>query len=131
MNKPRILIVDDDPSISNLLSILLTRCCGCEVRFETRPYAARCTAAEFRPDLLLLDVDMPGKDGGELAAEFQADPYFAKVPIIFLTSLISPDECAEEPVMRGGMPFLGKPVNPKVLDRTIKRLLGRTTELAA
>jgi DNA-binding response OmpR family regulator len=131
MHKPRILVVDDDPNISNLLAVLLTRCSGCEVRVENRPYAARAAAAEFLPELILLDVDMPGKDGGELAAEFQADPCFAKVPIIFLTSLVSPDEGGEEVVMRGGMPFLGKPVNHKVLDRTIKRLLGKTTELAA
>jgi len=131
MNKSRILIIDDDPNISRLVATLLTRCSNCEVRVENRPFAAKAAAEEFRPELILLDVDMPGKDGGEVAAEFHADPRFANVPIVFLTSLISPHEITEEAVMRGGMPFLSKPVNPKALDRTIKQLLGKVSPVAA
>lgn len=131
MKKSRILIVDDDPSISRLVAMLLTRCSNCEVRIENRPYAAKAAAEEFRPELILLDVDMPGKDGGQVAAEFQADPIFAKVPIVFITSLVSTHEAADDAVMRGGMPFLSKPVNPKALERTIKRLLGSPEVVAA
>lgn len=131
MNKSRILIIDDDPKISKLVALLLTRMSSCEVCVENRPHAAKATASEFRPDLILLDVDMPGKDGGQVATEFRADPRFADVPIVFLTSLISPSEAGSEAVMRGGMPFLSKPVNPMALQRTIKRLLGKDSAVPA
>lgn len=130
MNKSRVLIVDDDQNNLRLVAMLLTRCSNCEVRTENRPYAAKAAAMAFLPELIMLDVDMPGKDGGQVAAEIKADPMFEKVPIIFLTSLISPNETGGEMCMRGGMPFLSKPVNPKLLDRTIKSLLGKTEAIA-
>lgn len=131
MNKSRILIVDDDAKISRLVALLLTRFSNCEVYVENRPFAAKAAAELFRPELILLDVDMPGKDGGQVAAEFRADPRFASLPIIFLTSLISPNEVGDEAVIRGGMPFLSKPVNQEVLNRTVKRMLAKNQPLAA
>lgn len=125
MNKSRILIVDDDASISKLVALLLTRTGRYEVFVENRPFAAKAAATNFHPDLILLDVDMPGLDGGQVAAGFRADPRFAAVPIVFITSLMPPSEAGQDAVMRGGMPFLSKPVNPGALERTIKRLLGK------
>jgi len=131
MIRSRILIIDDDPNLSRLVATLLVKLGDHEVCIENRSYAARATAEEFHPDLMLLDVDMPGKDGGQVAAEFQADPRFANVPIIFLTSLISPNEAADDAVMRGGMPFLAKPVNPQALARTVRRLLAEASPTPA
>ncbi len=131
MNQSRILIVDDDPNISRLVAMLLVKLGDHRVCIENRPYAALAAAEKFQPDLILLNVDMPGKDGGEVATEFRADPRFEKVPILFLTSLVSPNEAADDAVMRGGMPFLSKPVNPQALNRTVKRLLGQPVHAVA
>ena len=131
MNKSRILIVDDDVNITRLVTLLLVMRSGWEVRAENRPYAALATAKQFGPDLILLDVDMPGKDGGQIAAEFRAHPRFANVPIVFLTSLVSPHDTANGPIMRRGMPFLSKPVNHLVLERTINDLLDPASPAAA
>ena len=131
MNKSRILIIDDDANISKLVALLLTRTGHFEVFVENRPFAAKSAATHFRPDLILLDVDMPGKDGGQVAAEFGADPKFSAVPVVFVTSLMPPSEGGSEAVMRGGKLFLSKPVNPVALERTIKRLIGKDCAAAA
>jgi CheY-like chemotaxis protein len=118
-----ILAVDDDPSLSNLLRLFLEQTSRYKVRIENRSSNALAAAREFRPAMILLDVDMPGKDGGEVAREIQADPSLRRVPILFLTSLISREEAGRREVIRGGQRFLAKPVNPKVLVEVVDRLL--------
>ena len=126
MSKPRILIVDDDKNISRLMGILLEKTGRYEVRTETRSVAAHAVAREFRPDLCLFDVDMPGKDGGTLAREIRADPMFSDLPIIFLTSLVSPQEAGAKPLVSGGFPYLAKSVDIAVLQRCIEALMPAT-----
>ena len=94
-----------------------------EVRVENRSALALSAAREFRPDLILLDVDMPGKDGGDVARAIQGDDVLSGVPILFLTSLVSPAEAGGREILRGGMRFLAKPVNPKTLIDTVDRVL--------
>ena len=123
MNKSRILVVDDDPNISRLVATILSQSSQYEVRTENRAYAALASARDFKPDLVLLDVDMPGKDGGEVASEIHGDPALAHVPIVFLTSLVSRNEAGNGLSLRGGMRFLAKPVDPAVLQRSVRSLL--------
>ncbi len=123
MNKPRILVVDDEPNLSGLVRLFLEKTKRFEVRVENRPALALAVAREFRPDMVLLDVDMPGKDGGEVARDIQADPSLRHVPIMFFTSLISREDAGAHETVRGGMRFLAKPVNPKVLIEAIDRVL--------
>ena len=119
MSKPRILVVDDDVKISSLVRIILERIGGFQVREENRSFAALETAREFRPHFMLLDVDMPGKDGGDVAAEFRADPALSGIPIVFLTSLVASRELSQ----LGEDCFLAKPVDPQLLIRTVRSLL--------
>jgi DNA-binding response OmpR family regulator len=123
MIKSRILVVDDEPNLSGLVRLLLEKTQRFEVRVENRSALALSAAREFRPAMVLLDVDMPGKDGGEVSSEFQRDPVLRRVPILFLTSLISRSETGGRATMRGGMRFLAKPVNPLVLIETVDRIL--------
>lgn len=118
MSKIKILIVDDDAKVSHLLAVILSRVGGHEVREENRPFAAVHSAREFQPDLILLDVDMPGKDGGEISAELGDDPLLAQVPVIFVTSLITQGEAG----MRKGHPYLAKPIDPMLLLQTVRSL---------
>jgi CheY-like chemotaxis protein len=126
MSKPRILIVDDDKNISRLMGILLEKTGRYEVRTETRSVGAHAVVREFRPDLCIFDVDMPGKDGGTLAREVRADPAFAELPIIFLTSLVSPQEAGTKPMVSGGFPYLAKSVDIAVLQRCIEEMMPAT-----
>lgn len=85
-HKTRILVVDDDESIGEVLKAGLAGH-GFAVRCETCSDNALKTCLEFRPALVLLDVDMPGKDGGQVAAELRDDPALQRIPVMFLTSL--------------------------------------------
>jgi CheY-like chemotaxis protein len=123
MKKARILIVDDDPNIANLVQLFLTKTQRFDVRIENRSACALSAAREFLPDLVLLDVDMPGKDGGEVAAEMAGDPALRDLRIVFFTSLVSPAEAGARDIVRGGNRFLPKPVSAKVLIDTVDRVL--------
>jgi CheY-like chemotaxis protein len=73
---------------------------------------------------------MPGKDGGDVARELEADPTLKRVPILFLTSLVSTKEAGEREIIRDGRRFLGKPAHPKVLIEIVDRLLAQAPQAA-
>jgi two-component system OmpR family response regulator len=123
MQKHKILVVDDDPKLSRLVKAILEKTNLYEVQEENRSSAAIAAAKAFMPDMILLDVDMPGKDGGDVARDLQADRVLRDTPVLFLTSLISQAEARQRAVERGGMLFLAKPVDPAVLVGTIGRIL--------
>lgn len=119
----KILVVDDDPKLSRLVKIYLEHTKLYEVVEENRSANALRTARLVAPAAIVLDVDMPGKDGGEVARELHADPELRDIPILFLTSLVSTTEAGQREVFRGGQPFLAKPVNPTALVQAVGRVL--------
>ncbi len=108
--KKRILVVDDNPSDTQLLKRYLEETNDFLVREENDPKAAVSTAEEFKPELILLDVLMPEVDGGELAASLKANPKLKSVPIVFLTAKLTKEEVAMRAGRIGGYPFLAKPI---------------------
>ncbi len=118
MNKCKVLIVDDDPELSRLLACILDRMGDCEVCQENWSLSALRTAREFRPNVIVLDIKMPGKDGNTLCAEFRRDPDLATTPIVFVTGLISTSESG----FRDGYRYLPKPVDATVLLDTVANL---------
>ncbi len=113
MKKRRILLVDDEVSITRALALYLTENGDCDVRVENHGSRALATAREFRPDLIFRDIGMPDAAGGALAAEIVADPVLRDTPIVFLTALVSQDETGDTSMQIGGHPFLAKPVHPE------------------
>ena len=109
-SKKHILVVDDQPQNTRLLKLCLEQTNRYVVREENDARAALSAAEEFQPHLILLDVMMPGMDGGELAACFQASPRLKGVPIIFLTAAVTKGEVQSRGGQLGGFPFLAKPV---------------------
>ena len=115
--KKRILVVDDEPSITRLLKLNLEQTGHYEVATENASWAALTAAEQFRPHLILLDVMMPGLDGGNLASMLQASPGLKGVPIVFLTAAVTREEVRARHGLIGGSPFLAKPVDLReVLD---------------
>lgn len=81
-NKQKILIVDDDENIANLISLYLTKECY-ETRIEHDGQSALDAFKEYAPNLILLDIMLPGLDGYEVCREIRRE---SKVPIIMLSA---------------------------------------------
>ena len=120
--KRRILIVDDDRESTHLIKILLERVSHYLVQEENDAARAHESARGFRPDVILLDIMMPQIDGGEVAAQIDADRGLQRTPIIFLTSLVTKAE-AKAGLHIQGHPVLAKPVEIPELINTIEKNL--------
>jgi CheY-like chemotaxis protein len=118
----RILIVDNDPNTTHLVKVLLERTGHYLVRQENDATKAHPSARNFRPDLIFLDVVMPETDGGEVAAQIEADPELYDTPIVFLTALVTRAE-AKSGLNIQGHPFLAKPVSIPELINAIEQQL--------
>jgi two-component system OmpR family response regulator len=120
MRKSKILVVDDECGFTHLLKHVLFRYEIMEVNDSQR---ALETARQFKPDLILLDVIMPGLDGGDLATQLKSDPTLKRVPIVFLTAIVSPKEAGHGSRMLGGYPFLSKPIRAEDLIHCLEEQL--------
>lgn len=99
--------------MTTLLRLLFETATDYEVRAENASTQAFAAAEQFQPDLILLDVDMPVMDGGELASRFASSPGLRTVPVIFLTGSVTRAEVRSGGGLVGGLPFLAKPVNAR------------------
>ena len=118
---PRILVVDDEPHNRQLLEVILgaegyavvTATCGSEALEEV---------AREAPDLIVLDVMMPGMDGYQVAALVKSEPKTRAIPVVLLTALDDRNSVAHG-LGAGAEAFLTKPVNREELCDRISRLL--------
>jgi DNA-binding response OmpR family regulator len=118
---PRVLIVDDERHNRQLLEVMLS-CEGYELVTARSGQEALEMVAERPPDLILLDVMMPGMNGYEVAASLQVDPVTRHIPIIILTAL---DDRSSKihGLSTGAVEFLTKPVNRHELCLRVTSLL--------
>lgn len=117
----RLLLVDDDPQIVELLSLRL-QAQGFEIRTASDGEAAYHTAQEFKPELILCDVVMPGVDGPSFCRRMRAEG--SNVPFLFLTAKGQPSDKVEV-LSAGGDDYLVKPFDPKELLARIHAILRR------
>lgn len=110
--RPTILIVDDTAVNIDILSEFLTD--HCDVRVAADGPAALASVASCLPDLILLDIVMPGMDGFEVCRRLKADVRTADIPVIFITAL---DDAGAETrgLALGAIDFITKPFNPAVV----------------
>jgi DNA-binding response OmpR family regulator len=94
-----------------------------EVKIVNHSARALAAAIQFKAEVMLLDVDMPGKDGGDLAHEAAMDSRLRNVPILFLTGLVEAEATSGRPINSGGMQFLAKPVGSAQLLAAIAAVL--------
>jgi two-component system, OmpR family, response regulator len=104
----RILLVDDDPSFTRTVKVLLETSGNYSVEEENNSRNAFATARWFRPDLIFLDVMMPDLDGGDIAHQIESDALLQGTPIVFFTGLVSKEEAASNRI--GGYRFIAKPI---------------------
>jgi len=125
MNTKRILVVDDEPSVTRNLKLNLESGGGYEVLGENQAANALAAARSFHPDLILLEVMMRVMDGGEVAARLQSDTLLRDTPVIFLTAIVSNEETDGHEMVSGGATFLAKPVDMGELRKTMEQYIRR------
>ncbi len=124
MDAKRILIVDDEPAITDVLVQALARIEGYDVRAVNDAESALAEARGFLPHLVILDIVMPRMDGGELLAELRRVPGLEALPAVFLTGLVSESEVGSSGHEVGGNPVIAKPVRLETLRRVVAERLG-------
>jgi len=102
-----ILVVDDTPANLKLLTEMLT-IQGYTVRVAPNGQLALQSVSAHPPDLILLDIRMPGRDGFEVCRELQADPVFCDIPVIFLSALEN-TQYKVKAFNIGGVDYITKP----------------------
>ena len=117
---PKLLLVDDQPvNIQTLYQIFAD---DHEVFMATSGEQALALCRDKQPDLVLLDVIMPGMDGLETCQRLKEDADTADIPVIFVTSQNSPEE-ETHGLEVGAVDFISKPVNPAVVRARVKTQL--------
>lgn len=104
--KKRILLIDDDQAVISYLAAKLSK--YYEVASTTDPRQAARLARSELPDVILCDIDMPQMSGGDVAALLEEDADTARIPFIYLTALVSPQEAKELDGQVGGRPGVSK-----------------------
>jgi len=124
---PRILIVDDDPLMHLLYKRNLERE-GFELLKASNGEEALVIAAESNPDLILMDVMMPGMDGMAVIGELRQNDAFRDVPIIVMTANADQYQTTgKEAQLRHAQGFLTKPLSPQKLVSEVRRFLPAIT----
>jgi len=116
-----VLIVDDEPNIVLSLEFLM-RQAGYDVRVARDGDAALAAVAERVPDLVLLDVMMPGRDGYEVCQAIRANPACARTRIVMLTARSREVE-REKGIALGADDYVTKPFSTRVLVDRVREML--------
>ncbi len=117
----RILVVDDDPNLLQMVKLMLQRV---EHEVETANGGEKgiVLAAQWQPDLIVLDLMMPDVSGYDVVRKLRADPLTAKIPIVVLTARSQPMD-KQTALQAGANAFLSKPVTAKELTERVDAVL--------
>jgi class 3 adenylate cyclase/CheY-like chemotaxis protein len=118
---PRLLVVDDNPANLEIIEARLARQ-GYEIVTAKDGDEALTAAREQTPDLILLDVMMPGKDGMQVCRELKADPDLPFMPVILVTAKADPDDIVAG-LDAGGDEYITKPVDHAALVARVRSIL--------
>ena len=104
--KKKVLLIDDDHAVLAFLTAKLSKRYDVVSTVDARKSIA--LARSQLPDVILCDIDMPDMSGGDVAAELANDSMTARIPLIYLTALVSPEETKELNGLVGGRPGISK-----------------------
>lgn len=120
----RILLVDDEQDIRTVAQLSLTALGGFTVECCASGAEALERVRGFRPDLVLLDVMMPGLDGPATLGRLRAEPDTAAVPVVFVTARVQPQEVLAYKLI-GAADVVAKPFDPMTLPRLLQEIWER------
>ncbi|MBI5275662.1 MAG: response regulator [Burkholderiales bacterium] len=118
--KPRVLVVDDTPDNLFLMTALLEDTCDV-VTAESGMEALAIASGSMPPDLILLDVMMPGMDGLAVMRRLRQQPATASIPVVFLTGNSRTEEVMEG-LELGAADYLSKPIDPPLVLARVESL---------
>ena len=121
----RVLVIDDEPDILAVLRSTLRNRGGFEVEVCASGAEALDVARRFAPDLILLDVMMPGIDGPTILEALRDDPETAETPVVFMTAKTMPHETARYREL-GAAAVIAKPFNQRTLSDELEQIFRRT-----
>ncbi len=121
MNLQRILYVEDEPDIQAVAKLALEMVGGYQVMICSGGQEALDKVSGFAPDLILLDVMMPGMDGPTTLQNLRADPATAAIPVIFLTAKVQASEMAQYQAL-GALNVIAKPFDPMTLAAQVREI---------
>jgi CheY-like chemotaxis protein len=121
----KILLIDDEEDVCVFTKSILEKTGKFEVAFLTQAFGIVGFVKNYKPDLILLDIMLPEKDGTEIAAELSNDPSVKNIPVVFLTALAQKAEVEYNDGRIGGRDILAKPISTKDLIAKIESVLGR------
>jgi CheY-like chemotaxis protein len=120
----KVLVVEDDRSIQMVLELVLTRGSKCEVVVASEGPEGLAKIEEHKPDLVLLDLMLPGMDGFEICERAKANEATRHIPIIFLTAQPQPSAVARAMAL-GAAGYIVKPFDPIKIIEQINEALAR------
>ena len=115
----RVVVVEDDPDVALYTKTVLEKRAGCIVRTVDKPFDARAIIAEFEPDVVVTDIEMPGMTGLQLIEQIRADR--PELPVIVMTAFISEDY-SDAALGAHADAFLVKPIASADLVATVTRI---------
>lgn len=121
MTLKTLMVVEDDPDIRLILDMALATFGGFQLMLCESGEAALAALERERPDLILLDVMMPGLDGPSTLRAIRAQPALANIPVVFLTAKLQPDEVTSWTAF-GALAVIGKPFDPLTLPDQLRQL---------
>ncbi len=127
MGPRTILVVDDDPDIRRMAALSLERIGGFRVRLASGGEEALVAIAAEAPDVILLDVTMPGTDGPATLEAIRKIPAGARIPVVFFTATSSAEEAARL-VALGAVGVIPKPFEVAELPRRVRDILALSPE---
>ena len=119
----KVLMVDDEPDIRRIGQMSLRAVGKWEVALAASGAEALRAAIEGRPDVILLDVMMPGMDGPATLSALRGDPATAAIPVIFMTAKVQQHE-VERYLALGAAGVIKKPFDPMTLPDEVRRIVG-------
>ena len=121
-NRPFALVVEDEPPLRELISVTLGTTFECREAVDAE--SALAILRERVPDLVLVDVMLPGKSGLDVLAEMREDPALREVPVIVLSAWQAPED-VERAIAAGADRFLAKPFRVDELAATAQEVVNR------
>ena len=120
--KRKVLIVDDDSEIVELISDVLSRDGRFEIKTAASGYEAGIQTEQFRPDLILLDYMLPDVNGNVVCHTIRKNPEFENIKIIIVSGVIKKDEI-DQLLKSGAEDFIKKPFNILELSEKVATIL--------